>query len=60
MGADFYTNTFDSTTILVTVSTALTFYNALELILLIFTTFTAYRGLLFLVITDLDFWADSI
>jgi hypothetical protein len=47
MGRDFYTGTFDSTTIIVTITTALSFYNAIELILLIFTTFTSYRGLYF-------------
>lgn len=47
MGADFFTGTFDSTTIIVTITTALSFYNSIELILLIFTTFTSYRGLYF-------------
>lgn len=47
MGRDFYTGTFDSTTIIVVTTTALSFYNSIELILLIFTTFTSYRGLYF-------------
>lgn len=47
MGRDFYTGTFDYTTILVIVTTALSFYNSIELTLLIFTTFTSYRGLYF-------------
>ncbi|KEF53814.1 uncharacterized protein A1O9_10215 [Exophiala aquamarina CBS 119918] len=47
MGRDFYTGTFDYTTILVVVTTALSFYNSIELTILIFTTFTSYRGLYF-------------
>ncbi|ETI29194.1 hypothetical protein G647_01647 [Cladophialophora carrionii CBS 160.54] len=47
MGQDFYTGTFDSTTTIVTITSALSLYNAVELLLLIFTTFTAYHGLYF-------------
>jgi hypothetical protein len=47
MGQNFYTGSFDSTTTIVTITSALTLYNAIELLLLIFTTFTAYHGLYF-------------
>ena len=47
MGKNYYTGTFDATTIIVTITSALSLYNALELVLLIFTTFTSYRGLYF-------------
>ena len=47
MGSSYYTDKFDSTTIIVTITSALSLYNGLELLLLIFTTFTAYRGLYF-------------
>ncbi|EXJ65227.1 hypothetical protein A1O7_01568 [Cladophialophora yegresii CBS 114405] len=47
MGENFYTGTFDSTTTIVTITSALSLYNAVELLLLIFTTFTTYHGLYF-------------
>ncbi|KIW72160.1 hypothetical protein PV04_00379 [Phialophora macrospora] len=47
MGNDFYTGSFDSTTTIVTITSALSLYNAIELLLLIFTTFTVYHGLYF-------------
>ncbi|OAP61782.1 hypothetical protein AYL99_03985 [Fonsecaea erecta] len=47
MSDSYYTGTFDTTTIIVTITSALSLYNALELILLIFTTFAVYRGLYF-------------
>jgi hypothetical protein len=47
MGQNFYTGSFDSTTTIVTITSALSLYNAIELLLLIFTTFTAYHGLYF-------------
>lgn len=43
----FYAGKFDATTIMVVLCSGLTFYNALELQLLIFTTFKAYRGIYF-------------
>ncbi|KIX98529.1 uncharacterized protein Z520_05830 [Fonsecaea multimorphosa CBS 102226] len=47
MSNSYYIGQFDATTIIVTITSALTLYNALELILLIFTTFAVYRGLYF-------------
>ncbi|EXJ75853.1 uncharacterized protein A1O5_00360 [Cladophialophora psammophila CBS 110553] len=47
MTDSYYTGKFDTTTIIVTITSALSLYNALELILLIFTTFAVYRGLYF-------------
>ncbi|KAJ9605188.1 hypothetical protein H2200_010578 [Cladophialophora chaetospira] len=47
MGVNYYTDKFDSTTVIVTIASALSLYNALELLLLIFTTFTHYQGLYF-------------
>ncbi|OQU94772.1 hypothetical protein CLAIMM_01074 isoform 3 [Cladophialophora immunda] len=47
MSNNYYTGKFDTTTIIVTITSALSLYNALELILLIFTTFAVYRGLYF-------------
>ena len=42
-----FNGSFDSNSVTVTVCSALSLYNALELELLIFTTFHAYRGLYF-------------
>jgi hypothetical protein len=44
---DVYTGSFSTTTVIVTITTCLALYNALELLLLIFTTFSVYRGLYF-------------
>lgn len=42
-----FTGTYDSNTLVVIICSALALYNALELTLLIFTTFHHYRGLYF-------------
>jgi len=42
-----FSGTYDSNTLMVIICSALALYNALELMLLIFTTFTTYRGLYF-------------
>lgn len=47
MGVNYYTDKFDSTAVIVTITSALSLYNALELLLLIFSTFTHYTGLYF-------------
>lgn len=47
MGRYLYDGTFDTTAVVVTTTSALSLYNALELLLLIFTTFAVYRGLYF-------------
>jgi hypothetical protein len=47
MGASYYTGTLDSSTTLVILTSALVLYNALELLLLVFTTFTTFSGLYF-------------
>jgi hypothetical protein len=47
MGANYYTGTLDSSTVLVIVISALVLYNGLELLLLVFTTFTSFSGLYF-------------
>jgi len=43
----FFTGNYDTNSVIVTICAALGFYNSLELILLIFTTFLKYRGLYF-------------
>ena len=43
----FFSGRYKATSIIVTICSALSLYNAIELILLIFTTFNAYRGLYF-------------
>ena len=46
-GDSSYTGQFDTATIIVIITSALSLYNSLELVLLIFTTFNSYRGLYF-------------
>ncbi|OAG42660.1 hypothetical protein AYO21_03245 [Fonsecaea monophora] len=47
MSNSHYTGSLDTTTSIVAITSALCLYNALELVLLIFTTFANYRGLYF-------------
>ena len=46
-GNVFFSGRYEATSVIVTICSALSLYNAVELILLIFTTFNAYRGLYF-------------
>src|SRR4051794_31561566 len=43
----FFSGRYESISVIVTICSALSLYNAIELILLIFTTFNAYHGLYF-------------